>query len=315
MTTTATAKPARVNHLKAALDPAAYLCITPLYLGSVSSDEQGDAVDSLLGDMFDLFAEANKLAPYSAPLGNAEVRALHAERGIADGRFAKKGTCDHCGAAFKFGYIFEHVTTKQVIVVGRTCGQDFAVGSKALLAMTRLEKGLKVAAESAKRAKVRAAFLALHDGLAEALKGTHSIVADINNKLTQYGSISAGQVALVHKLNAQQAEKAARNAEVAAVSNYVGTVGERITLELTAQFFTSFDGMFGTTYVNRFVDAAGNVVIHKGSVDMRYMGYDAAGNFVASVCPGDKVTVTGTVKAHAEYNGIKQTLLSRPKTK
>lgn len=295
-------KSTRINHLKAALDPAQYVCLAPLYLGSVSSDEQGEAVDSVIVDMFETFAEVNRLSAYAAPLGGAEVRELVAERGV-DGRFAKRGTCDHCGASFKFGYLFEHVTSKQVIVVGRTCGQEFAVTSKDALAMLRLEKGMQTAAETIKRNKARAAFLAKHDGLAEALKCPHHISGDLARKLHQYGSLSVAQIGLARRLAADAAAKA----EVAAASPsvYLGTVGERQEFTAVLAFCRGFDTDFGTTYINKLVDAAGNVIVYKGSKDFRDEG----------VAIGDTLTFAGTVKAHTEYQDIKQTQVSRPKIK
>ena len=56
--------------------------------------------------------------------------------------------------------------------------------------------------------------------------------------------------------------------------------------------------MYGTTFLYRFVDDAGNVFVWKAS---------GAYNVF------DGVTIKGTVKDHSEYQGVKQTVLTRCK--
>jgi hypothetical protein len=60
----------------------------------------------------------------------------------------------------------------------------------------------------------------------------------------------------------------------------------------------SFEGQYGFTYINICKDAAGNVIVYKGS-----------NNFEE----GETLTVKATVKAHDERDGIAQTLIARPK--
>ena len=82
----------------------------------------------------------------------------------------------------------------------------------------------------------------------------------------------------------------------AAKSSWVGTVGERVTLtSAEAKLLTSWDTMYGVTFMYQFTDEAGNVYIWK------------TGNIIKET----RVSLKGTVKAHGEFNGIKQTELTR----
>ena len=84
----------------------------------------------------------------------------------------------------------------------------------------------------------------------------------------------------------------------AAKSSWVGTVGERVTLtSAEAKLLTSWDTMYGVTHLYQFVDGSGNVYTWKTS------------NYVEN----GTVSVKGTVKAHSEFRGTKQTELTRCK--
>lgn len=110
-------------------------------------------------------------------------------------------------------------------------------------------------------------------------------------------------------------EEAMRLAEEArikaqkAISQYVGEIGQRITVKgtfvKTAWFnVQSFSG-FGedTMYIHTFKDADGNVLVWKtgrglSDIDLSY---------------GEMVEIKGTVKQHSEYKDEKQTVLTRCK--
>lgn len=84
------------------------------------------------------------------------------------------------------------------------------------------------------------------------------------------------------------------------VSQYVGKVGERITVEAAVRVSKGYGSMFGLNYFNVFEDAAGNVFVWNTQTKHFKLG-----------C---KIRLTGTVKDHSIYNGEKQTILSRCKT-
>lgn len=87
-------------------------------------------------------------------------------------------------------------------------------------------------------------------------------------------------------------------AALAAVSQPVGTVGERRDFVLTIVSNYYRDGLYGRQYMTNFVDAEGNVIRFVGAVDLGK--------------PGAKVTLKATIKDHSEYEGVKQTIIARP---
>lgn len=81
-------------------------------------------------------------------------------------------------------------------------------------------------------------------------------------------------------------------------SEYEGEVKERLRdLHVTLTAVRSFDGFYGTSFIYTFIHGE-NVLV-----------------WMTSSCKdievGDEIFLTGTVKEHSEYKGIKQTKLSR----
>jgi hypothetical protein len=85
------------------------------------------------------------------------------------------------------------------------------------------------------------------------------------------------------------------------VSQYVGTVGEKITVTAVYEHCAYYDTQFGTTWVHTFLTADGDILVWKTS------------NSLMAIQVDDQVTLTGTVKEHSEYRGKKQTILTRCK--
>ena len=86
---------------------------------------------------------------------------------------------------------------------------------------------------------------------------------------------------------------------LAAESNYLGSVGEKISVNfVSGREVACCETQFGLLHIYEFKDANGNAVVWKSSS--------------SKDIPGSG-TVTGTVKAHEEYNGIKQTIILRAK--
>lgn len=94
-------------------------------------------------------------------------------------------------------------------------------------------------------------------------------------------------------------EKYQAEREAAKASQFVGNIGERITIKTeTAKLMTSWETQFGTTYLYRFTDELGNVYIWFASrtIDVQ-----------------DNMILKGTVKDHSERDGVKQTVITRCK--
>lgn len=110
----------------------------------------------------------------------------------------------------------------------------------------------------------------------------------------------------------EEAERIAREAEEQrireekAISQHVGTVGERIDIDVTFIKRAWFDMRTPTGYIldtiffYTFKDDKGNVLVWKTTkcLDLE---------------SGDKVHVRGTVKEHSDYKDEKQTMLTRCK--
>ena len=101
---------------------------------------------------------------------------------------------------------------------------------------------------------------------------------------------------------AEKAEREKALAEAAERSHHVGEVGKRVSfVPAEIKCITSWDTMYGTTWVYKLVDESGNEFTWKTSSVNNPIG-----------CDDEKITkVTGTVKEHKEYRGVKQTELTR----
>lgn len=103
-----------------------------------------------------------------------------------------------------------------------------------------------------------------------------------------------------HLKNLEYQEKQRKRAELEAVgSQYQGEKGQRLTVKIeSAECVCSYDGFYGMTYMYKFIDAAGNVYMWSTGKSLET----------------DKITsLTGTVKNHEEFRGVKQTHLTRCK--
>ena len=84
---------------------------------------------------------------------------------------------------------------------------------------------------------------------------------------------------------------------------YAGEVGDKLkNVSVTFANCRKFEGYYGTTYFVEFVDEARHLLIWKTSKG------DAA-EFSVS----DKFVLSATIKAHDEYKGLKQTMITRAK--
>ena len=104
------------------------------------------------------------------------------------------------------------------------------------------------------------------------------------------------------RLTADRAREAARQ-EAAHSVDHVGVVGEKITLTGVVRTALRVDGY--TYHSPRSV----LLVVDCGNAVAKLT---TAAAWAYPLKVGDPLTVTGTVKAHTEWNGLKQTVLSRP---
>lgn len=155
----------------------------------------------------------------------------------------------------------------------------------------------KQAAADAAKAAALEAFEAAHADLIAKLAQLESpsrFITDIFEKGRKFGSISTAQAQAVSEaIDRELARKAA-----GAASSYVGQKGQRIEFTGTVTFVTHFEGSFGVTYITGLTDEAGNVIIQKG---------------VHIGTKGQRLHVKATVKEHGIRDGVRQTIITRPK--
>jgi hypothetical protein len=88
-------------------------------------------------------------------------------------------------------------------------------------------------------------------------------------------------------------------------SEWIGQVGDKVNMEVTYTkchtYETHFTYYGETHYIHQFTDSEGNVLVWKTS------------NGLGDVPTESKVQIKGTIKGHDEYNGVKQTTLTRCK--
>lgn len=95
------------------------------------------------------------------------------------------------------------------------------------------------------------------------------------------------------------------NQENIADAGYYGNVGDKINLDVTYVGYNSWENNYGyyggVTFLYTF-EMDGHTFIWKTSKFM-----------CDEINEGDTITISGTIKEHSEYNGIKQTVLTRCK--
>jgi len=218
----------------------------------------------------------------------ATVRYL-AERGIEvkytrEGQPIVKDTCPRCGGTGEYG--------PRVVKAGQCfeCMDRYGmgVGYKYVDAdkWVRREKGRNYRERKRQEA-------------AEALVREEQAQRDRNGGKTDSElAIIERDHAIALKWDAKRDETAARKA----LSQYVGTPGDKIELDVEVKGVWSFQSKFsyyGRTYINKMVDADGNVIVWKTSS--------------TSLEEGAKIRIKATVKEHSEYRGEKQTVVLRLK--
>ena len=105
--------------------------------------------------------------------------------------------------------------------------------------------------------------------------------------------------------------KVAKERQEISDSEWVGEIGQRITITAKPELITSYETEYGYTYVYRFVEN-GNVFIWKKSGSFGEWITDPKGG-THYVSYDDVITFKATVKEHSEYGGVKQTIINRGK--
>lgn len=105
-----------------------------------------------------------------------------------------------------------------------------------------------------------------------------------------------------------EAERKAEEEARKAISQFVGSEGDKVEIDCTFDHSAWFTFHMGwkeqTMFIHTFKDDNGNVIVWKTS-----------STSLPELNEGDKVSVKGTVKEHSTYKDEKQTVLTRCKVK
>ena len=81
-------------------------------------------------------------------------------------------------------------------------------------------------------------------------------------------------------------------------SQHVGAIGDKIVAVMKLRYISGYDSPYGYKYVYTFEDEIGNVFSWFTTVQQPYAA-------------GATVNLTGTIKSHSDYKGVKTTVLTR----
>lgn len=128
----------------------------------------------------------------------------------------------------------------------------------------------------------------------EQIERPSDFLSDIISKGRKYGSISEAQAKFANLTADREIARQKENEN----ADWVGAIGERIAIEGTIFFTNSFASQFGLVTITGIKDGAGNIYIQKG---------------ISIGIKGDFISIKATVKEHQLRDGIKQTIITRPK--
>lgn len=254
-------------------------------------------------------------------LGKAPFSCTHVTENVfalPDGTTKAGGCCDYCSTGIRWEFwIKGSVAGAKQFKVGCDCvaktgwgiegfekvrAQHTRARRQAGVQSRRAARQAQVAAERAQRQADRhEATQAWRDANSAvvvrltAYEGTNSFLRDMAINLANWGNLTDRQLEAVESCFAviDRAEAARAN------SKHIGAVGDKVTLTITVERVIKLESQFGTNYITIARDEQGNAVTYKGLIDIGGKG--------------DTNTVKASVKEHTVYNGIKQTVIQRPK--
>lgn len=134
------------------------------------------------------------------------------------------------------------------------------------------------------------------------LRNLHVTCSDAYTEYRSIGIIVSLTTAYERHLGqlAEYEKKESAHKKEVEASAYVGEVGDKLEVK-TNNFalVTAFENMYGTTFLYKWTDEDGHTFVWYASKSIDN--------------PEEIRTVKGTVKQHSEYNGIKQTVMTRCK--
>ena len=257
-----------------------------------------------------------------AGLGKAPFKCTHVTENVfvvGDGTTKAGGCCDYCGTGIRWEFwIRGSVAGARQFKVGCDCVAKTGWGidgfEKVRLEHTRARRQAgaqkrrdarkaQIEAERAQRQTERLlASLAWRDANSAlvtrltAYEGANEFLKSMAHNLTHWGNLTARQVEAVESCFAviDRLEAARAN------SQHIGAVGDKVTLTITVERVIVLKSEFyDDNYITIARDEQGNAITYKGRSDIGGKG--------------DTVTLKASIKEHTVYNGIRQTVIQRPK--
>jgi len=236
-----------------------------------------------------------------------------------DGTTKAGGVCDYCGTGIRWEFwIKGSIAGAKQFKVGCDCvaktgwGIDRFLEVRAEHTRARRQAGAqkrresrqaRIAAERAQRDAERlVATQAWRDANSalvarlDAYTGANEFLRSAKQNIAQWGNLSARQVEAVESCFAviDRQEFARAN------SQHIGAVGDKVTLTITVEHIIVLHSEFyGNNYITIARDEQGNAITYKGKTSIG--------------AKGETNTIKASVKEHTVYNGVKQTVIQRPK--
>lgn len=195
----------RDQHSPANMDPAAYQYLGTIYQGPTDFIVMGMVLAGAPAE--EIRREVDRYC--NRPLMD-KVRKASRDGGYY-GNWVKKQQCDHCGAWFHYGDVYQH-ESGELIVVGWQCSEGaFSYEDKQSLDHARMKRTIAGQRKRGEKAAAVRAYLDEVEGLEDALQlgkadgcKEEGILADMRGRLLQYGPpLSEKQVAFAMKLAEQ----------------------------------------------------------------------------------------------------------------
>ena len=255
-------------------------------------------------------------------LGTAPFSCTHVTENVfalPDGTSKAGGCCDYCGTGIRWEFwIKGSVAGARQFKVGCDCVAKTGWGiegfakvradhtrarRQAGVQSRRAARQAQAAAERAQRQADRLeATQAWRDANSAvvarltAYEGSNEFLRSFTATLAQWGALTPRQLEAVESCFAviDRTEAARAN------SQHIGNVGDKVTLTITVERIVVLKSEFyGDNYITIARDEQGNTITYKGRTNIGGKG--------------DVNTIKASVKEHTVYNGIKQTVIQRPK--
>ena len=132
--------------------------------------------------------------------------------------------------------------------------------------------------------------------LTDFLRNVKSLINAKYCRMNAFGYLAYAPVAF-EKLMKQKEQKLNQD-QAKGLSDYIGNVGEKITADIKeSRLITSWETLYGWTHLYKFVTIDNNVLVW----------------YASRAFEGEPKKITGTIKDHKDYDGEKQTVLTRCK--